>query len=330
MYECDCREGFTLHSNGYSCFRKSPSVNSLRYPVDVSLPPFQLSAYAKRSLFAGTNSSNSDGDSSSSSSSTFVDSEEGVSKTDSSSYDIHIEVDIDPPPHRPNDPSDEELERLGLPTHHVHYHSRPDGTLVSDEDDDDKDEVKVKAGEPAGPAQFRPANRQPVERGDLAPLNADDDAVEPPRALPVFAHARAAAEELAPAQSKTSGGEDEYPDRVYEIDAFCNLECGVEGECFMARDSKNTIKKRCLCPHGKYGEKCSLGTFNLPQTHLPDSQRMFSFRPLHFCPEVFRSLPPRPADADERLFRPAVERRVPSKLARWRAPTHRRIRRHDR
>ena len=34
---------------------------------------------------------------------------------------IQIEVDIDPPPRGPNDPSDEELERLGLPTHHVHY-----------------------------------------------------------------------------------------------------------------------------------------------------------------------------------------------------------------
>ena len=53
-----------------------------------------------------------------------------------------------------------------------------------------------------------------------------------------------------------------YHDKVYEIDAFCNLDCGAEGECLMERASEgegNVVKKRCLCPHGKYGERCSLG-----------------------------------------------------------------------
>ncbi len=30
-------------------------------------------------------------------------------------------MDIDPPPRGPDDPSDQQLERLGLPTHHVHF-----------------------------------------------------------------------------------------------------------------------------------------------------------------------------------------------------------------
>lgn len=38
-------------------------------------------------------------------------------------------MDIDPPPHKASDPSDEELQRLGLPTHHVHY-SSVNGQLV--------------------------------------------------------------------------------------------------------------------------------------------------------------------------------------------------------
>ena len=47
---------------------------------------------------------------------------------------------------------------------------------------------------------------------------------------------------------------------MYEIDAFCNLECGAEGECLMERkDEGRPAEKRCLCPHGKRGDKCSNG-----------------------------------------------------------------------
>ena len=46
---------------------------------------------------------------------------------------------------------------------------------------------------------------------------------------------------------------------MYEIDAFCNLECGAEGECLMERKGEDSVQKRCLCPHGKFGEKCSNG-----------------------------------------------------------------------
>ena len=47
-----------------------------------------------------------------------------VSSPDNSGLSIAIEVDIDPPPRGPDDPSDEELEKLGLPTHHVHYKAK--------------------------------------------------------------------------------------------------------------------------------------------------------------------------------------------------------------
>ena len=39
---------------------------------------------------------------------------------------MRSQVDIDPPPRTPDDPSDEVLEALGLPTHHVHYSSSPE------------------------------------------------------------------------------------------------------------------------------------------------------------------------------------------------------------
>ena len=77
--------------------------------------------------------------------------------------------------------------------------------------------------------------------------------VQPPLALP---------------DSEQSSSDDfEYRDKVYEIDAFCNLECGAEGECLMERKGEDSVRKRCLCPHGKFGEKCSNGEKdrNLPQ-----------------------------------------------------------------
>eukprot|EP00095_Tigriopus_kingsejongensis_P003764 snap_masked-scaffold965_size75845-processed-gene-0.0 protein:Tk03764 transcript:snap_masked-scaffold965_size75845-processed-gene-0.0-mRNA-1 annotation:"PREDICTED: pikachurin" len=159
---------------------------------------------------------------------------------------IQIEVDIDPPPHQPNDPSDAELEKLGLPTHHVHYSTR------------------TAPGESGSP--------QPGSESVIRPITSDEAepnlAPDPPRALPSLSGVAAWPAHSEPKLNQPSGSRNQLPeadgdykDKVYEIDAFCNLECGVEGECFMTRDDKNVIKKRCLCPHGKYGEKCALDRY---------------------------------------------------------------------
>lgn len=180
---------------------------------------------------------------------------------------IQIEVDIDPPPRRPDDPSDEELERLGLPTHHVHYSASAAATTAAKMKDDDTGNKNLKAGGPGNRLVRLSASERlelfAEEGEDLTDgggdryesFSANYDAalneVEPPRALP---DREEAAADL-PHQDEL-----EYRDRVYEIDAFCNLDCGFEGECFMERESGGDIKKRCLCPHGKFGEKCSMGT----------------------------------------------------------------------
>ena len=78
--------------------------------------------------------------------------------------------------------------------------------------------------------------------------------MQPPLALPDV-------EEPPPAPATDDF---EYRDKVYEIDAFCNLECGAEGECLMERTGEEdgtTVRKRCLCPHGKFGERCSNDKF---------------------------------------------------------------------
>ena len=79
--------------------------------------------------------------------------------------------------------------------------------------------------------------------------------MQPPLALPDV-------EEPPPAPATDDF---EYRDKVYEIDAFCNLECGAEGECLMERKGEDgdgtVVRKRCLCPHGKFGERCSNDKF---------------------------------------------------------------------
>ena len=137
-------------------------------------------------------------------------------------------MDIDPPPRRPGGPTDAELAKLGLPTHHVHYHSTADGRLVEDSDSQ---------------SRIRPAS---PKTGGVNPSTVASEPVEPPRALPLRG---------------SSSDDDEYRDRIEEIDYLCNLNCGAEGQCFMVKDKRNTIMKRCLCPHGKYGEKCGFGEF---------------------------------------------------------------------
>ncbi|XP_059078305.1 pikachurin-like [Tigriopus californicus] len=217
MFECSCTEGYALHFNGYSCLMLN----------DTTVAEPEAKAADVRSIL----------------------------KTDEASSPnlaIQIEVDIDPPPHQPNDPSDAELEKLGLPTHHVHYST---GTA-----------------EAHGSRQL--SSLPQGSQSPIRPSKLDDDEdpshsfIEPPRVLPSISGARnppnltRPKSKLLPPPTKADQGDvEEYKDKVYEIDAFCNLECGVEGECFMTRNEKNIIKKRCLCPHGKYGEKCALDRY---------------------------------------------------------------------
>jgi hypothetical protein len=60
-----------------------------------------------------------------------------------------------------------------------------------------------------------------------------------------------------------------YSDRVFEVDAFCNLDCGLNGgQCFMERQvDTGDIKKRCLCPAGKTGQGCSSGKTKITFSH---------------------------------------------------------------
>ena len=168
-----------------------------------------------------------------------------IEEEESEHLSVQIEVDIDPPPHKPGDPSDETLAKLGLPTHHVHYKAGEDNEILR------PDDIRIVKYNDASTAGSDERTGGDTGQGTLIRLSEEEKkqlldpevetGPEVPRALPIRE-------------------EDEYRDKVYEIDAFCNLDCGVEGECFMSRNEKeDTIKKRCLCPHGKFGKKCSMG-----------------------------------------------------------------------
>jgi len=173
-------------------------------------------------------------------------------------------VDIEPPPRKPGEgPTDEELRRLGLPTHHVHFNADSDDQTAEKEvvqtrpeahqpeilrpNDisivtyDDKRAPQWMADDPG--AYFGPKN--PVGWSDWTKYEEDDGPPELPRALP----------------DTEVDGEERYADRVYEIDAICDMNCGEQGECAADRVEEGVavIRKRCLCPMGKHGEGCSLG-----------------------------------------------------------------------
>ncbi|CAB4065123.1 unnamed protein product [Lepeophtheirus salmonis] len=147
--------------------------------------------------------------------------EEYASKTSSSSNSsiaIQIEVDIDPPQRGKNDLSEAEMKSLGLPSHHVHYTSSSIETLGSSS----------------------PIKEELLEPGDIQVTYENDDDKS--------------------RKARLNEGEEEefYRDKMFEIDAYCNMDCGDRGSCFMERVQKEeeVIMKRCLCPLGKHGEKC--------------------------------------------------------------------------
>ena len=74
--------------------------------------------------------------------------------------------------------------------------------------------------------------------------------------------------------------EESYGDRVFEVDAFCNLDCGKDGgSCFMERQLETgDIKKRCLCQLGKTGQACATGNsfFPFKKPTIPNPKKNFS------------------------------------------------------
>jgi hypothetical protein len=58
----------------------------------------------------------------------------------------------------------------------------------------------------------------------------------------------------------TDEDDNEFPDGIYGVPAFCSLDCGPAGTCHMGRDegAGGGWLARCLCPAGREGEGCAL------------------------------------------------------------------------
>ena len=50
-----------------------------------------------------------------------------------------------------------------------------------------------------------------------------------------------------------------FEDKIYTLEAMCDLDCGGRGTCLLEKLEKDSLRKRCLCPVGKTGEKCAFG-----------------------------------------------------------------------
>ena len=54
-----------------------------------------------------------------------------------------------------------------------------------------------------------------------------------------------------------------FEDKIYTLEAMCDLDCGPQGTCLLERLEKDSLRKRCLCPLGKMGEKCAFGKWQM-------------------------------------------------------------------
>lgn len=79
---------------------------------------------------------------------------------------------------------------------------------------------------------------------------------EPPRALPskeVHSSKNGDLSDRLPPSEVT------FEDKIFTLEAMCDLDCGQEGRCLLEKLEKDSLRKRCLCPMGKTGEKCAFG-----------------------------------------------------------------------
>lgn len=253
MYECDCFDGFVLSDNGYSCL----ALNLTRSGKQQNNPSSSSQEEYKKKIA------------------------------------IQIEVNIDPPPLDPLDPSDSTLQGLGLSKHHVHYLSKNKGPGLalrgvpashtakqnrvgrlhqgSTEQLLQPGDIKVTYSTDAGqelkdrmedwPArnQVDSSLYQNYESWNRAVYG---DAPDPPRALPSVERHHHLNGDISDRIPMMDNDDDQAS---YQLDTLpCNLDCG-QGRCFMERESpqdgSSAIMKRCLCPLGTTGEQCAFDHF---------------------------------------------------------------------
>lgn len=165
-----------------------------------------------------------------------------------------------------------ELQSLGLPSTHVHYSSdagvssnnaEPAEELLAPSD------IKVTYSE-----EQNDVDQEPEVLRDKVILQEDasyenyqnyNDAIfgvpEPPRALPSQEFQLHRNGDLSDRMPRPASASDEitFEDKIFTLEAMCDLDCGQEGRCLLEKLEKDSLRKRCLCPMGKTGEKCAFG-----------------------------------------------------------------------
>lgn len=215
MYECDCNEGYYLHSNGYNCIAFNTSESEI------------------------LNSGNT------------------LSSESEPNIAIQIEVDIEPPEEEADGLSKEQLEKLGLPSHHIHYKAGLGKKSVNDK------KKSKEADHPSGTELLAPEDIQvSYTVNEIEPeienqeryntLQVSDSRVN---GVPDFT-----LEELDPPRALPSSlnVSSKLKDNIYDVDAFCNLKCG-DGICHI-HEVNGKRDKKCLCPLGWGGETCQSET----------------------------------------------------------------------
>jgi hypothetical protein len=151
MYECGCKNGFVLSADGYNCITQvsnktdshqhhencNKSQNASRKESDQK---FGGSTPQQASFGISSHNTHQHGETTSSF-------QNPLHNTIPSKapLSIHIEVDIDPPPYRTDSKklSEKELQKLGLPSHHVHWSLPPVLSLSRKDEDLVKEHQKI-------------------------------------------------------------------------------------------------------------------------------------------------------------------------------------------
>ena len=174
---------------------------------------------------------------------------DGESQSGEGNIQIQIEVDIQPPEDGEH-LSDDQLASLGLPSKHIHYTAGSGAAAAAGATQEHTAELLQPADiqvsyadteQDVGPGLTRdtvirdtwmPRDTQ-TQDGYVSVPELEYEEVDPPRALP------------------DTSADIPLADNIYNVDAYCGLECGG-GECRITE----TGAKRCVCPPGWGGAGC--------------------------------------------------------------------------
>uniref|UniRef100_A0ABD2X622 Pikachurin n=1 Tax=Trichogramma kaykai TaxID=54128 RepID=A0ABD2X622_9HYME len=254
MYECDCKDGFVLHKNGYSCDELNSTSGATSEMSELS--------------DIGDDNSDSDGDDNLSdevdSDSSEEDEDDDVLYMRGASFTIHLDS-----PSSSSDTAAASANGSNSNESDPEENNKDDDDDDDDENDDDDKEAANEIGEDEALSLTSQISR----------LESDEQEMKQQQQQQPSSSSSSTTEQTMTMKTRTS--------TTALMEPSCTLDCGPGGSCYieLLGTTANEISRgqtpvqRCQCPLGRGGDRCQLDA----EVRSPrfGGQSWLAFPPLH-------------------------------------------------